>query len=168
MLGNPVLPAILTPLAGLGIDITRELHQILNEVNQRLEEQYSFRRPYSMPHTGWTCFFDELGCAEVGGQQWERGNVRRGSRRYYRIRLRQCVPVLYWFVQAEYPSEEAARQHWNGFKALMQAREDIPALMNAGEQRVEAAAPVINIRCKACQSLNDESAKFCNQCGSAI
>jgi hypothetical protein len=28
--------------------------------------------------------------------------------------------------------------------------------------------PVVKVRCRACQSLNDEAAKFCNQCGAAM
>src|SRR5262249_39463854 len=28
--------------------------------------------------------------------------------------------------------------------------------------------PQVKIRCQKCQGLNDETAKFCNQCGSAI
>jgi hypothetical protein len=35
------------------------------------------------------------------------------------------------------------------------------------EDRLEAPVPQIKIRCKKCQSLNDEAAKFCNQCGAA-
>lgn len=34
------------------------------------------------------------------------------------------------------------------------------------EDRLEA--PQIKIRCKNCQTLNDEKAKFCNQCGQII
>lgn len=33
---------------------------------------------------------------------------------------------------------------------------------------VEAAPPAVKIRCRACQTLNDETAKFCNQCGQAL
>jgi hypothetical protein len=36
------------------------------------------------------------------------------------------------------------------------------------EQRLEPAPPEIKVRCKKCQALNDETAKFCNQCGSPI
>jgi hypothetical protein len=28
--------------------------------------------------------------------------------------------------------------------------------------------PVVKVRCRACQTLNDETAKFCNQCGEAL
>jgi hypothetical protein len=28
--------------------------------------------------------------------------------------------------------------------------------------------PVVKVRCRACQTLNDETAKFCNQCGGAM
>lgn len=36
---------------------------------------------------------------------------------------------------------------------------------NAGE---EAPTQIIKVRCRACQALNDETAKYCNQCGQAI
>lgn len=35
------------------------------------------------------------------------------------------------------------------------------------EERLEAQ-PEIKLRCRQCQTLNDETAKFCNQCGAAI
>lgn len=31
-----------------------------------------------------------------------------------------------------------------------------------------AAAPVIKVRCRECAALNDETAKFCNQCGKPV
>ena len=31
-----------------------------------------------------------------------------------------------------------------------------------------AAGPAIKVRCRQCQALNDEAAKFCNQCGAAV
>ena len=31
-----------------------------------------------------------------------------------------------------------------------------------------APAPVVKVRCRACSALNDEHAKFCNQCAAAI
>jgi hypothetical protein len=34
--------------------------------------------------------------------------------------------------------------------------------------RVDSPEPPVKVRCQKCQTLNDESAKFCNQCGSAI
>jgi hypothetical protein len=36
------------------------------------------------------------------------------------------------------------------------------------EDRPDSAAPLVKIRCPKCRALNDESAKFCNQCGAAI
>jgi hypothetical protein len=36
------------------------------------------------------------------------------------------------------------------------------------EDRLEPPEPQIKVRCRQCQSLNDESAKFCNQCGSVL
>lgn len=30
------------------------------------------------------------------------------------------------------------------------------------------AEPVVKVRCRACSALNDEHAKFCNQCGAAL
>ncbi len=36
------------------------------------------------------------------------------------------------------------------------------------ENSLEPPAPLVKIRCQKCEALNDESAKFCNQCGSAV
>jgi RNA polymerase subunit RPABC4/transcription elongation factor Spt4 len=36
------------------------------------------------------------------------------------------------------------------------------------EGRLDSPEPLVKVRCLKCQSLNDETAKFCNQCGSAI
>lgn len=36
------------------------------------------------------------------------------------------------------------------------------------EPAAEPAEPVIKVRCAKCRSLNDEHAKFCNQCGTAM
>ena len=30
------------------------------------------------------------------------------------------------------------------------------------------AEPIVKVRCRACGALNDEAAKFCNQCGTAV
>lgn len=36
------------------------------------------------------------------------------------------------------------------------------------EERLEPSEPHVKVRCQQCRSLNDETAKFCNQCGAAI
>ncbi len=36
------------------------------------------------------------------------------------------------------------------------------------ESRLDPAEPQIKVRCRKCRALNDESAKFCDQCGSPI
>lgn len=36
------------------------------------------------------------------------------------------------------------------------------------ENRLDAPKPQVKIRCPKCQSLNDETAKFCSQCGSVL
>jgi hypothetical protein len=36
------------------------------------------------------------------------------------------------------------------------------------EGRLETPEPQVRIRCGKCHALNDEAAKFCNQCGSAL
>ena len=36
------------------------------------------------------------------------------------------------------------------------------------EGRLDAPEPQVKVRCRKCQTLNDETAKFCNQCGSAL
>lgn len=36
------------------------------------------------------------------------------------------------------------------------------------EDRLDSPDPKIKVRCRNCQALNDESAKFCSQCGTAI
>jgi hypothetical protein len=42
------------------------------------------------------------------------------------------------------------------------------AAVPKAEDRPDSAAPLVKIRCPKCRALNDESAKFCNQCGAAI
>jgi hypothetical protein len=37
-----------------------------------------------------------------------------------------------------------------------------------GEEQADASEPQVKIRCQRCHALNDESAKFCNQCGAAL
>jgi hypothetical protein len=37
-----------------------------------------------------------------------------------------------------------------------------------GGNRADAPKPVVKVRCPGCRALNDEGAKFCNQCGGAI
>jgi hypothetical protein len=36
------------------------------------------------------------------------------------------------------------------------------------EDRLDPPEPQVKVRCRNCQALNDETARFCNQCGSAI
>lgn len=36
------------------------------------------------------------------------------------------------------------------------------------EPAAAAAGPVVKVRCRGCAALNDEHAKFCNQCGAAM
>jgi hypothetical protein len=36
------------------------------------------------------------------------------------------------------------------------------------EKHLEEPAPQVKIRCRQCQALNDEDAKFCKQCGTAL
>jgi RNA polymerase subunit RPABC4/transcription elongation factor Spt4 len=36
------------------------------------------------------------------------------------------------------------------------------------ENRLDSPEPQVKVRCRKCQTLNDETAKFCNQCGSVI
>jgi RNA polymerase subunit RPABC4/transcription elongation factor Spt4 len=36
------------------------------------------------------------------------------------------------------------------------------------EDRLSPPEPQVKVRCRKCQTLNDETAKFCNQCGAAI
>lgn len=41
-------------------------------------------------------------------------------------------------------------------------------VVNKIEERHEAPAPQIKVRCRRCQSLSDETARFCGQCGTAL
>lgn len=41
-------------------------------------------------------------------------------------------------------------------------------IVNKLEDRLESPEPQIKIRCRNCQALNDETAKFCNQCGATV
>lgn len=36
------------------------------------------------------------------------------------------------------------------------------------KQDVPPPMPVVKVRCRGCQALNDETAKFCSQCGQAV
>lgn len=36
------------------------------------------------------------------------------------------------------------------------------------EDEVGSPQPTVRVRCRQCRALNDETAKFCNQCGSAM
>jgi hypothetical protein len=36
------------------------------------------------------------------------------------------------------------------------------------QDKVNAAGQAVKVRCRGCRSLNDETAKFCNQCGAAL
>jgi RNA polymerase subunit RPABC4/transcription elongation factor Spt4 len=36
------------------------------------------------------------------------------------------------------------------------------------QDRLDSPEPQVKVRCQKCHALNDETAKFCNQCGSAI
>src|SRR5262245_50375153 len=44
---------------------------------------------------------------------------------------------------------------------------EIPAVQRLGQPR-PPAMPVVKVRCRHCQALNDESDKFCGQCGKAM
>jgi hypothetical protein len=50
---------------------------------------------------------------------------------------------------------------------VQDALSEVDVVKKMGE-RLEAPAPQIKVRCRRCQALNDEAAKFCNQCGAAI
>jgi RNA polymerase subunit RPABC4/transcription elongation factor Spt4 len=41
-------------------------------------------------------------------------------------------------------------------------------IVNKLEDRLAPPEPQVKIRCRNCQTLNDERAKYCNQCGSEI
>jgi hypothetical protein len=40
--------------------------------------------------------------------------------------------------------------------------------LKPGGGKLGSPEPQVKVRCQKCQALNDETAKFCNQCGSAI
>lgn len=42
------------------------------------------------------------------------------------------------------------------------------ALDEAGLAKKADAPPVVKVRCRGCSALNDEHAKFCNQCGQPV
>jgi hypothetical protein len=47
------------------------------------------------------------------------------------------------------------------------ALSEVPAAKSL-QDKVESADHVIKVRCRKCRSLNDEHAKFCNQCGAGM
>ncbi len=48
---------------------------------------------------------------------------------------------------------------------LNDALEEVDVVKNLGHA---ASPPVVKIRCKSCQALNDEASKFCGQCGAQL
>jgi hypothetical protein len=50
---------------------------------------------------------------------------------------------------------------------LQDALSEVGAAKTPGDAPV-TAAPQVKVRCPACRRLNDEAAKFCDRCGSAI
>ena len=58
-----------------------------------------------------------------------------------------------------------------GGEMLNDALSEVDVVKKLGD-RLEAAAPtaspLVKVRCRKCAALNDESAKFCNQCSAAI
>jgi hypothetical protein len=53
---------------------------------------------------------------------------------------------------------------------LNDALSEVEVVRKVGERLAgdPAATPQVKVRCRQCQALNDEAAKFCNQCGAAI
>ena len=47
-----------------------------------------------------------------------------------------------------------------------------PSVLIAGFEKVQKPAdpppPVVKVRCRRCQALNDEAARFCNQCAASL
>jgi hypothetical protein len=43
-------------------------------------------------------------------------------------------------------------------------------IVRKAEERLEAPPPaqVVKVRCRKCQALSDETARFCSQCGAAL
>lgn len=50
---------------------------------------------------------------------------------------------------------------------VQDALSEVEVVKKIGD-RFEAPKPQVKVRCQKCQTLNDETAKFCNQCGAAI
>ena len=50
---------------------------------------------------------------------------------------------------------------------VQDALSEVEVVKKIGD-RLDAPDPQVKVRCQKCQSLNDETAKFCNQCGAAI
>ena len=70
-------------------------------------------------------------------------------------------PVADNFLMFGDRGREHCRRIFEDYKAKF-------GIVNPGEQRLDAGTPAVKVRCQKCQLLNDESAKFCNQCGSPI
>jgi hypothetical protein len=47
------------------------------------------------------------------------------------------------------------------------AASEIDAVKNL-QKPAEPPPPVVKVRCRRCQALNDESARFCNQCAVSL
>ncbi|MES1213590.1 MAG: zinc ribbon domain-containing protein [Singulisphaera sp.] len=61
---------------------------------------------------------------------------------------------------------------WNkaGGGMINDALSEIDVVKKIGDRLEGAAAPAptVKVRCRQCSALNDESAKYCNQCGAAV
>ena len=55
----------------------------------------------------------------------------------------------------------------HGWGMVQDALSEVEVVKKIGD-RLDAPEPQVKVRCQKCQSLNDETAKFCNQCGAAI
>lgn len=62
---------------------------------------------------------------------------------------------------------ERARQDLAPYSRMTGGMVD-DALGEVDLSRVSLGQPVVKVRCRQCQALNDEHAKFCSQCGSAM
>jgi hypothetical protein len=54
------------------------------------------------------------------------------------------------------------------FSEMHTLRETIAGVGARPESDPEPEAPEVKVRCRNCQALNDEDARFCGQCGASL
>lgn len=123
-------PAVIERLVKLGISTSREVREAARLVDTVLQEKYRFDRPRWFFGLNAAPMFRSIRRETVGARQFvlERGRL---VGRFYRIRERRGIFPLTYFSWGTYDSEDEALDHWEGFVALMKAKEALRQVTGA-------------------------------------